>query len=318
LGALAGLSGGGSAIKSSDEMYIAFMQSDTLQNAIIKKLDLQKRYETKTLVDTRTALKGMVKIVSDKKSGLISIEADDKDPQFASILANTHVEELRSLMGHLAVTDAQQRRLYFEQAIAKTQSELAEAEANFRTAKEKSGLQITAMIAESAVRSGAEMRAQIAAKEVQIAAMSKFATLQNPDVQRVAGELSALRSQLSKLEQGSGIDQKPSQLQQLAVKSYRDIKAREAMMGVFVAQYESARVDESKEGPLIQQVDVATAPERKSKPKRTIIVLGAASIGLFLGVLVAFMRRAIRKAYKNPLTSVRLGLLKAAWAFNRK
>jgi len=161
------------------------------------------------------------------------------------------------------------------------------------------------------------MRGQIAAKEVQLAAMSNFATPQNPDVQRMAGELSALRSQLKKLEQGSGGDEKSSPMQQLAVKSYRDIKAREAMAGVLVAQYESARVDESKEGPLIQQVDVALVPERKSKPKRAIIVLVAAFTGLFLGVLVAFSRRAIRKVAESDEGHSQMAQLKQAWHFKR-
>ncbi len=313
LGALAGLAGGAVGIKSPDEMYIAFMQSETLQNEIIKKFDLQERYKAKTLVDTRNAMKGVVKIAADKKAGLISVEVNDKDPEFAAKLANAHIEELRNLMGRLAVTDAQQRRVFFEQAITKTQNELAEAEANFRAAKEKSGMQVTAVIAETSVRAGAEMRAQIAAKEVQLAAMGSFATPQNPDVQRLGGELAALRSQLKKLEMGSGSDEKTSPLQQLAVKSYRDIKAREAMMGVLVAQYESARVDEAKEGPLIQQVDVALPPERRSSPKRAIIVLVSAFAGLFLGLLVAFVRRAMRKAAENPETSGQIAKLKAVW-----
>jgi len=233
---LAGLAGGAAGITSPDEMYIAFMQSETLQKVVIEKLKLQERYEKKTIVETREALKQNVKIAADKKAGLITIEANDKDPEFAAKLANAHVDELRNLMGKLAVTDAQQRRVFYEEAIVKTQNELAEAEANFRAAKEKSGMQVTAVIAETSVRAGAEMRAQIAAKEVQLAAISNFATSQNPDVQRLAGELSALRSQLKKLEQGSGFDDKSSPVQQLAVKAYRDIKAREAMMGVLVAQ----------------------------------------------------------------------------------
>jgi len=317
LGGLAGLAGAAAGIKSPDEMYVAFMQSESMQNAVIKRLGLQERYEAKTLTDTRTALKGAVRITPDKKSGLITIEADDKDPAFAAQLANAHVEELRSLMGRLAVTDAQQRRVFYEQAIAKTQAELAEAEASFRAAKEQSGMQVTAVIAETAVRAGAEMRGQIAAKEVQLAAMSNFATPQNPDVQRLAGELAALRAQLKKLEQGSGGEEKSSPMQQLAVKSYRDIKAREAMMGVLVAQYESARVDEAKEGPLIQQVDVAVAPERKSKPKRAVIVLVAAFAGLFLGVLLAFVRRAVRKAAESESGSSQLAQVKQAWRFKR-
>ncbi len=317
LGGLAGLAGAAAGIKSPDEMYIAFMQSEGLQNEVIKKLDLQERYKTKTLVDTRNAVKGAVKITADKKTGLITIEADDKEPEFAAKLANIHVEELRNLMGRLAVTDAQQRRLFYEQAISKTQIELAEAEANFRAAKEKSGMQVTAVIAESGVRTSAELRGQIAAKEVQMQAMSRFATPQNPDVQRLGSELSALRSQLGKIEKGSGGDEKSSPIQQLAVSAFRDIKAREAMMGVLVAQYESARVDEAKEGPLIQQVDSAVAPERKSKPKRAIFVLVAAFAGLFLGVLVSFVRRAIRNTASSPRGGGQMAKLKAAWQFTR-
>ncbi len=317
LGALAGLAGAAAGVKSPDEMYIAFMQGESLQRAVIDKLNLQERYEKKTIVETREVMNAVVKIAADKKSGLITIEADDKDPAFAAKLANTHVEELRNLMGKLAVTDAQQRRVFFEQQITKTQEDLAQAEANFRAAKEKSGMQVTAVIAEGGVRASAEMRGQIAAKEALMAAMSNFATPQNPDVQRLAGELSALRSQLKKLEQGSGDDEKSSPLQQLAVKSYRDIKAREALMGVLIAQYESARVDESKEGPLIQVVDAAQVPERKSKPKLALIVLVSAFAGLFLSVLMAFVRRAIRKAKENPDTSGQFQKLKEAWAIKR-
>jgi uncharacterized protein involved in exopolysaccharide biosynthesis len=314
LATLGTLIGGAAGVKSPDEMFVAFMQSEGLQNAVIKKLNLQEHYKQKTLTDTRLSLKANVRVMSDKKTGLIIVEADDRDPAFAAQLANAQVEELRSLMGRLAVTDAQQRRVFFEQAIIKTQSELAEAEAIFRAAKEKSGMQVTAVIAESGVRASAELRGQIAAREVQMQAMSNFATVQNPDLLRVGSELAALRSQLGRIEKGSGGGNgTASPVEQLAVKSYRDIKAREAMMVFLVAQYESARVDEAKEGPLIQQVDVAVAPESKSKPKRSMIVLGAAVGGLFLGALVAFARRALRKAVESKEGGKQMALLKQAW-----
>lgn len=315
LGGLAGLAGAAAGIKSPDEMYIAFMQSESLQNAVIEKFDLKNRYEAKTLADTRKELKSNVKITADKKAGLITIEADDKDPEFAANLANAHVNQLRELLGRLAVTDAQQRRKYYEQQIAKTQEDLANAEADFRAAKEKSGMQVTAVIAETGVKASAELRGQIAAREVQMQAMSSFATPQNPDMQRLGSELAAMRAQLGKIEQGTGDGQKASSTQQQAVKSYRDIKAREAMMNVLVAQYESARVDEAKEGPLVQQVDVAQAPERRSRPKRALMVIVAAFAGLFLGVLVAFIRRALRKAGESQETATQLALLRQAWRF---
>ena len=318
LGALAGLAGGAAGVKSPDEMYIAFMESESLQNSVIKKMNLQTRYESKTLVDTRAALKGAVKITSDKKSGLISIEATDKDPVFAAQLANIYIDELHNLLGRLAVTDAQQRRVFYEDQIKKTQTEFANAEARFRQSNEKSGMQVTSILAETGIRANAEMRGQIAAKEVQLQAMSRFETAQNPDVQRLSSEISALRQQLAKLESGSGnAGSSVTPKQQEAVQAYRDIKVQEAMLEVLIKQYELARVDEAKEGPLVQQVDPATPPERRSKPKRTLIVLVSALGGLFLGVLAAFVRRSIKKAASDPESSQLMIQLREAWSWKK-
>ncbi len=315
LGALAGL-GGGAGLKSQDEMYIAFLGSEGLQNRIISELKLQERYEAKTLTETRVALKSNMRITADKKSGLLNIEADDKDPAFAAELANRHVQALHAMLGRLAVTEAQQRRAFYEQQIQQTQDKLAQAEVAFRAAKDKSGMQVTAVLAETGVRASAELRSQIAAREVQLQAMSRFATAQNPEAQRIASELAALRAQLSKTEQGSGESKAvASPLHQEAVKAYRDVKVQEAMLEVMIRQYEMARVDEAKEGPLLQQVDVAVPPERKSKPKRAIIVLVAAFAGLFLGVLVAFVRRAVRNAQSNPDSASQWLAMKKAWSW---
>ncbi len=318
LGALAGIAGGVAGAKSPDEMYIAFMESESFQNSVIKKLDLQSRYEAKTLLDTRTALKGAVKITSDKKSGLLSIEATDKDPNFAAQMANLYVDELHNFLGRLAVTEAQQRRVFYEDQIKKTQSDFANAEARFRAANDKSGMQMTSILAETGLRANAEIRGQIAAKEVQLQAMSRFQTTQNPDVQRLSSEISALRQHLTKLENGSG-NNIPSitPIQKEAVNAYRDIKVQEAMLEVMIKQYELARVDEAKEGPLLQQVDPATPPERRSKPKRTLIVLVSALGGLFLGVLAAFIRRSINKASTDPESSEQIRKLRSAWSWNK-
>jgi tyrosine-protein kinase Etk/Wzc len=300
LGGLAGLAGAAAGIKSPVEMYVAFMQSEGLQKSIIEKLKLQERYEAKTIFDTRNKLKENVRISPDKKSGLITIEAEDKDPAFAAQLANLHVDELRVLLGRLAITDAQQRRMFYEQQIKKVQIELAEAEQSFRQAKAQSGLQVTAVLAETGVRASAELRGQIAAREVQMSAMSRFATTQNPDVQRLGSELSALRGQLAKLEQGSGVVETPTPLQQQAVKSYRDVKVQEAMLEVLIKQYELARVDEAKEG-------------RKSKPKRGVIVLVSILLGLLIGTLLVIFRQKMRSLLASKEGNRKLILLKKAW-----
>lgn len=313
MGALAGFAGAAAGIKSPDEQYVAFFKSQSLQNDLIKRFQLQSHYKQDSLDGTRKALSAAARVSSDKKSGLITIEVDDKDPQFAAKLANGHVDALRHLMDKLAITEAQQRRAFFETQIEKTQTALDLADKRFRGLSAEGGLPLTDVLAEFSVKATAILRGQIAAKEVELSALRQFATAQNPDIQRVASELAALRTQLTKLESGGEQVSQVTATGQAAIIALRDVKTQQALLEVLVKQYEMARVDEAREGPLLQQLDVATPPERKSKPKRAMIVVVAGLAGLFVGVLAAFVRRAIRNAEQNPDSAEQMQALKRAW-----
>jgi uncharacterized protein involved in exopolysaccharide biosynthesis len=313
MGALAGVAGAAAGVKSPDDMYLAFLKSNTVKDDLIKQFNLTQRYESKTQDDARKTLDKAASISADKKSGLMSIAVDDKDPAFAAELANAHIGALSRLMAKVAVTEAQQRRVYFEQQVKNTQQALIQAESNFRTYSAKGGLQVSDVLAEVSVKTSATLRGQIAAKEVELSAMRQFATDQNPEMQRAASELAALRSQLSKVEEGGGRSSPITPDGQAAINALRDVKIQQSMLEVLVKQYEMARVDEAKEGPLLQQIDVAQPPERKSKPKRAQIVLLAGVAGLFLGIMLAFVRRAWRKAEENPESASQVSALKQAW-----
>ena len=82
LGGLAGLAGlgGGGGLKSQDEMYVAFLGSEGMQNRIIAELKLQERYEAKTLTDARAALKGQVRFASEKNLACSASKPMTKTP----------------------------------------------------------------------------------------------------------------------------------------------------------------------------------------------------------------------------------------------
>lgn len=318
LGGVASLAGGSLAVKSPDEMYVAFLQSETLQNNVIQQLNLQTEYAQKTLSDTRKMLKANVKITADKKAGLISIDADNKSPAFSAQLANAHVDELRKLLDHLAVTGAQQRRVFFEKLMVKTKEALFIAELASKKAQETSGIISLDAQTASTIKASAELHAQIALREVQIQAMSSYATSQNSDMQRLLAELAGLRRQLEKLEQGSSHNQNSNKsVDALAnLRAFREVKYQEAVLETLIKQYELARIEEAKEGPLVQQLDVATPPEKKSKPSRAIIVIATALGGLLLGLVVAFARRSFRRVAIDPGLIERLKVMRQAWGIN--
>ena len=312
LGGLTGLVGGVAGVKTPDEMYMAFLKSDVILNRLIEHYDLKTRYKNQDLMDARKSLLSKVRVLSDKKSGLLSVEVDDMDPAFAATLANTFVTELGVLTDRLAVTDAQQRRRFFEIQIQRTQQKLARVEEQFRVSQGKSGFQVPSINADTSLRNIAELHWQIASREIQLQAIDRFATQQNPQVQRLTSELTAMRMTLKKLELGSGVNSL-GPIQQEAMSYYREMKIQESMLEAFVKQLELARVDEAKEGPLIQVVDVATPPERRSSPKRALIVLSSVMAGLFLSLLIVFIRQSLGSLNSNTEEAARLSRLKSAW-----
>ena len=165
LGALGGLAGGLGA-KAPDELYVALLKSDTVQRALIDQFDLKKRYDIETYEVLRKALPNYIRVSSDKKSGLISVEVDDEEPKFAADLANAHAGEITKVLAKLAVSEAQLRRVFFEQQLNDTKERLIKAEVGLRTVQEKSGVIVLDKQAEALIGGAATLRAQIAEREI--------------------------------------------------------------------------------------------------------------------------------------------------------
>lgn len=312
--ASAGVATGALGVKSPDDMYLSFMTSEVFQKKIIGRFKLMDRFHCSFVIDCRLSLNSHARIILDKKSTLLAVEVDDFDPIFAANMANAYIEELVSLLGKLAVTDAQQRRLYFENQIKKTQKDLAVAETYFRSAQQRSGLQLTSINAEIGVKEISELHGQIAAREIQLQALDMYSTPQNTDVKRLFTELTALKMRLLKIEKGSPeSSSQPENIQQEAIQAYRNMKVQESLLEVFAKQYELAKVDESKDGPLIQILDPASPPERRSSPKRTQLVLVSAIIGFIFSLLFILFKNALRNSVSTPRGKAKLDNLKAAW-----
>ena len=295
---------------------MGLLKTDTVANALINRFKLKDRYEEDTLVNTRRELARNVRIAADRKSTLISVEADDTDAAFAAQLANAYAEELRALMGRIAVTEAQQRRAFFEQQMTKAKDELARAELAVRQAQDKGGLVSVDAQTQTLIGAAAQIRGQIVAREVQLQALRPYAGPDNPELRRLLSELSSLQAQLAKMEGGNGAQRDGRNDAQAAlanVRLYRELKYQEAIYSAMLQQFQLAKADEARDAPLLQQVDVATAPDRKSKPRRAFIVLGCAAAGLLAGLMLAFVRRSLRQMREDPATTGRWAALASAW-----
>jgi uncharacterized protein involved in exopolysaccharide biosynthesis len=310
-GGLGGLAGGALGIKNPTDLYVGMLRSDTVADALIARFDLKKVYGQELLVDTRKALREHARFAGDK-AGIITIEVEARDPRMAADLANACVEELHRLTSTLAVTEAAQRRVFFERQLQQTKDKLADAEVKLRQAMEQGGLVSVDAQGRAAVETVARLRAQVSIKEVQIGAMRAYATPSNPDMMRAEQEVAALRRELARLESGGKGDAAeeaaggPSGVGNIRL--LRELKYQEVMFELMAKQYEMARVDESKEAPIIQVMDRASPPERRSSPRRALIVIVTFATALFGAVAVALAREA-----SSPARRAGLAALRTAW-----
>jgi len=307
LSSLGSIAGSAIATKTPDELYVGLLKSDTVDRALSTQFNLKDRYRAKTYEELRSKLAGNIRISSDKKSGLITVEVDDEQPKFAADLANAHVVEITKLLSRLAVSEAQQRRVFFEQQLKDTKERLIEAEQALRRVQEKSGMVVLDKQSEAIIEAVVQLKTRIAEREVKLRVLRTAATAENPDVKLLTSELSGLRAELARMESspaagGSaaasaasrGVDIPVGQLPAAAVdyvRAMREVKFQETMLASMLRQFEVAKMDESKDAPALQQVDVAIPPDRKSKPARSLLVLGASFAALGLSSVWVVWRR---------------------------
>ena len=322
LGSLGGLVGG-SAAKSPDELYVALLKSDSVQRALAERFDPKTRYDAPSYEALRKMLPTYIRVSSDKKSGLITVEVDDKEPKFAADLANAHAGETTKVLSRLAVSEAQLRRVFFEGQLKDTKEHLIKAEQDLRQVQEKSGVIVLDKQAEALISGAAQIRALVAEREVQLKVLRTSATGQNPEVMRLSSELRALRGELARMESsqgghaGSAVDMPVGKLPEAAidyVRARRELKLQEALLESMIRQFEAAKLDEAKEGATLQQIDIALPPDHKSKPSVAIIALATTLLALLATTAFVFTRRyLIWSREQNPERAQARAAMARAW-----
>ena len=314
LGALGGMAGA-AGIKNPNDTYVAMLKSRTIQDSMIKRFKLQAVYKTKTPEQTRGALNGATKVTVGKE-GIIGISVDDESPQRAAILANGYVDALQQMTQVFAVTEASHRRLFYEKQLLQAKQNLGDAEIALKQLQEKTGIIHLDSQAQLGIGTAANIKGQIAMKEVELGAMRTFATGNNPDLVRTQQTISGLQAQLAKIETGTVSSSKVPETGLEYIRKTRDFKYAETIYEMLAKQFEMAKIDEAKESSVIQVLDKAMPPEQKSKPKRSMMVLIAALATGFLTILYAFIKEALQNAKKDTETEVQLTTLKKTLRWN--
>jgi uncharacterized protein involved in exopolysaccharide biosynthesis len=301
-GGLIALAGGAAGVKSQGELFVAMAKSRTILDRMVDRFDLMKFYEKKYREDARKVLLESLMAREDRRSGIISLTVEDRDPKRAAEMANGFIEELKSLRGGLAISEAGQRRVFFEEQLGQTKVSLARAEEEIKGFQQQTGMFQVDAQARAIIEGIARLRAAIAVKEVEAKVLRSFATAQNPDLQRVEEEIRALNAQLEKIEtsKGHGFDPlmasgRVPEMGMEYLRKLRQLKYNETLYELLSKQYELAKLEEARDAVVIQVIDRAVPPERRSRPKRTLIVLLSMFLAFFVSAAV-LLAVEVRKA----------------------
>ena len=322
LGGMAALAGSDLGLKNPNDRYVGMLRSHIVEDAVIRRFGLQKEYNEKYLSDIRKKFESRAEVDGNAKDGMIHISVTDPDPRRAMEIANGYVNQFRKLSESLAIGEAEHRRAFFEQQLAQAKDNLEKSEEALKQTEQTTGLIQLDSQARALIETVASLRAQIAAHQMMIQAMETYATGQNSQLVQAQKELDSLRAQLAKLGGSQMSDDGlivPKGLIPQAGLEYmrklRDVKYYEAIFEILARQYELARLDEAREGAIVQVVDPATIPDKRSFPKRSLIVLGAFAGSLLISILVALLMASFERLKQDPGSARKLDHIRRALQF---
>ena len=315
-GSMAALASGGLSLRSPNDLYVGMLGSRPIADAVIRQFDLMKEYHAKDMTAARKKLSNRTGIVSEKSS-LISVSVTDSDKVKASAMANAFVEQLRDLTQTMAATEASQRREFFEGQVKDAKEQLIAAEAEFQRVQQSKGVIQPEDQAKVIIESLAALRAEITAKNVELQTLLSYSTDRNPQVLLAEKELASMQAAEARMEQkqhsggftnlglgdvpGAGLDYLNAQ---------HELVYRQTLFDLLIKQFEAAKLDEAKEATIVHVVTPAIPPDRKSSPRRVLIVLLFMLVGVILACLRIYIAELMRKdpSISKNLTDIKLAL----------
>lgn len=319
-GPVAALAGSGLGLKNPDDLYVGLLGSRVVTDGIIRRFGLMQVYRSKDMTAARKKLAGYTSIEAEK-SGLIAITVTDRDPHRVAAMANAFPGQLRELTQSVAASEASERRLFYEGQLNQARDSLLAAELAFQQVQLSKGMVSLDAQARAMVDSLSMARAQVAAKQVELEALRSYSTDRNPGVQLAGRELAALEAQAAQLEQKSrspqfakiGLEDVPGASMEY-LRAQHEVQYRQQLYDLLFKQYDAARLDEAKQAAVIQVVEPAVEPDRRSSPKRAAILVLSALIGLFAAYLAVRLRCWLEAAQADPERARALRNLKSALA----
>jgi uncharacterized protein involved in exopolysaccharide biosynthesis len=309
--ALGGIAGDALGIKNSGALFIGILRSRTMQGRLVDRFQLKRVYGVTLNEDAEKRLSENTGLSEDRKSGLVTINVEDRNPNRAAAIAQAYVEELNELVAELSTSSAHRERMFLEERLSAVKQDLDDASRKFSLFSSNNKTLDLKEEARAVLAGAAAVEGQLIAAESQLRGLQAVYTDDNIRVQSLQAKVSELRHQLDKMggtapgqskNAGDAVYPSLRTLPLLGVTYadlYRHVQIQESVYETLTQQYELAKVQEVKEIPSVKALDTANIPEKKSFPPRALIAMLGAFLGLATGIVVVLIGSSWDKADKD-------------------
>ncbi|RLB13978.1 MAG: lipopolysaccharide biosynthesis protein [Deltaproteobacteria bacterium] len=299
-GAFSGLAGSLLGGTSSADLYVGILESRSVADSLIREFNLKEVYEQDYLEDTYKKLSDNTNIDVSRKTQVISVSVEDRDPKRAADMANAYLEALDHINRTVNVSEGHRKRVFLEKRLKKVKDDLMKAESALETFQQKYGLVSISDQAKAAIEGAAKIKGDIIAAQTELEVLKKFGTEKQNEAVMLKAKIAGLKEQLARIEKGNPPTNKNdsdeffipfNQIPELGMKLarlMREAKIQEEVFKLITTQYEMAKIEEAKDMDTIQVLDRAVPPDKKSSPKRALIVILSTIVAFFLAVFLAF------------------------------
>lgn len=289
IGGLASMAENMLGMKTTGELFIGILGSASVQDDLIQKFDLQKRWRIRYLVDARKELTSHTDIKEDRKDGIITISVTSRDPNLAHAMAQEYINQLNWVVSHLSTSSARRERIFLEGRLKQVKQRMESDEQAFsKFASKNSAIDIKEQ-GRAMLTSASLVQGELIAAQSQLEGLRQIYTDNNARVRAAQAQVNELKQQLDKLGgkgegEAAGSNALYPSIRQLPVLGvtwadlYRNVQVDEVVFELLTQQYEAARVREAREIPTVMVLDQPLIPVKKSFPPHILFAL----IGTFL------------------------------------
>lgn len=279
---------------STTALFVDLLRSGTVSGHLIERYQLQKVYRKKYRTDTAKRLVHNTTISDDKRSGVITIQVEDANPVRARDLTQGYLDELNNLVVQTNTSAAHRERTFVEQRLRSVEDTLERAQTDLSEFSSRNGAVDLKEQTRAVVDAGARLETELLVQESSLSSLRQVWGDGNIRVRETQARIVALRSDLSRLSgttqtTGAGTDpvlelapalRDVPRLSVPYADLYRRVKVQESVLELLTQQYETARIEEAKDVPIVSVIDSPGVPEKKSFPPRTLVTAAIVSLGV--------------------------------------